>query len=155
MNYINQTLMQDVIEQNPFTTIFQNDTRPRSGKIKKPFYPENMVKNILKSYHNLQIYKQNIKLIPVCINYERVFEEQYLTTEAITGKMQPETTFISLMQKIFTMKPGKIGKIFVTYGQEIDLKKYVADFTGKGGEESAPIDFENLSMKLTQDLYFR
>ena len=89
--------MQDVIENNPFTTIFQNDVRPRSGKIKKPFYPENMVKNILKSYNNLQIYKQNIKLVPVCINYERVFEEQYLTTEAITGNFRPQTTFFSIM----------------------------------------------------------
>lgn len=90
-----------------------------------------MVKNILKSYHNLKIYKQNIKLIPVCINYERVFEEQYLTNEAITGIFNPETTFVSIMKKILTMKKGKLGKIFVKYAEPIDLKKYVADFKEK------------------------
>jgi len=28
--------MQDVIENNPITTIFQNDERPRNGKFNQP-----------------------------------------------------------------------------------------------------------------------
>lgn len=54
------------------------------------------------------------------------------------------------MQKIFTMQSGKLGKIFVKYGEEIDLKKYVTDFTEQNkNKQGGPIDFENLSMKLT------
>ena len=34
--YINQMLMQDVIENNPLTTVFQNDERPLAGKFGVP-----------------------------------------------------------------------------------------------------------------------
>ena len=36
INYVNQCLVQDVIENNPITTIYQNDYRLRSGKFNDP-----------------------------------------------------------------------------------------------------------------------
>jgi len=32
LQYVNQILLQEVIKNNPITTIFQNDKRPLSGK---------------------------------------------------------------------------------------------------------------------------
>lgn len=54
INYVNQTLIEEVIGNNSITTCFQNEIRPRNGKIKKPFYPDYMVKNVLKAYTNLK-----------------------------------------------------------------------------------------------------
>jgi glycerol-3-phosphate O-acyltransferase len=53
------------------------------------------------------------------------------------------------MQKIITMPKGKLGKVFVKYCEPIDLNDYVADYSRKNSK----IDFEQLSMQLTNDLY--
>lgn len=71
--------------------------RPRVGKIKKPLYPDYMVKNVLKAFNNVKKLTNNIKLVPVCINYERLFDASYLADEAKLGTFKPGTTFVSLM----------------------------------------------------------
>jgi len=40
--------MQDVIQQNQITTIFQNDERPRQGKFGEPLFADYMVKLLMK-----------------------------------------------------------------------------------------------------------
>jgi hypothetical protein len=40
MNYVNHSLLQEVLEHNVITTLFQNDERIRSGKFSLPIYPE-------------------------------------------------------------------------------------------------------------------
>ena len=56
VNYINQALLEDVIENNLVTTIYQNDERPRSGKFNLPLYPDTSIKLLLKSYLGLKKY---------------------------------------------------------------------------------------------------
>ena len=51
VNYINYALIQEVIQDNPVTVIYQNDIRSRSGKFNMPLYPDNMVKILLKAYN--------------------------------------------------------------------------------------------------------
>jgi len=53
MNYVNQSLFQEVLEHNVITTLFQNDERIRSGKFNLPIFGENSIKLLLKSYNNL------------------------------------------------------------------------------------------------------
>ena len=49
-NYVNASLLQEVMEHNPFTTVFLNDTRPRSGKFNEQVRPDIMIKLLLKCY---------------------------------------------------------------------------------------------------------
>ncbi len=51
INYVNQSLLQDVVEANSITTVFQNDERPRSGKFGMPRHPDNMIKSLIKVSH--------------------------------------------------------------------------------------------------------
>lgn len=47
ISYVNQALLQDVLMDNPITTVFQNDERSRSGKFSLPNYADNMVNSLL------------------------------------------------------------------------------------------------------------
>ena len=157
INYINQALIQDVIENNHITTIFQNDTRPRSGKFNQPLNPDMMIKMVLKAYRNLQKLKYDIKIVPVCINYDRIFDISFLVGEMVSGEFKPGTTLIDVAQRILKMEEGKLGKIFVKYVEPIDLNEYVNLYmetvADKNAKKLSPTDFESLSLKLTKDLY--
>ena len=65
--------------------------------------------------------KYKIKIVPVCINYERVFDSKYFQDDVYTGSFKPGTTLIDLMHKVFSMRKGKLGKVFVNYADAIDL----------------------------------
>jgi len=52
-NYVNQSLFQEILENNPITTFFQNDDRLRTGKINMPLYPDQSIKILLKTCENL------------------------------------------------------------------------------------------------------
>lgn len=47
------------------------------------------------------------------------------------------------------MSEGVLGKVFVKYSDPIDLNEYVTNYF----KNNSKIDFEKLSMKLTNDLY--
>ena len=86
MNYVNQALFQEVLQHNVITTLFQNDERLRSGKFNMPIFADNSIKLLLKSFKNLKKMKYDIRIVPVCINYDRVFEASNLSNEMISGK---------------------------------------------------------------------
>jgi glycerol-3-phosphate O-acyltransferase len=90
-----------------------------------------MVKNVLKSFNNLKKLAHNVKIVPVSINYERLFDASYLADEAKLGTFKPGTTFVSLMNTIMTMKQGHMGKVFIKYGEPIDLNQYVENHVSK------------------------
>lgn len=144
MNYVNQSLFQEVLEHNVITTLFQNDERLRSGKYNLPLSPENSVRMLLKSIKNLQRLKYNVQLVPVCVNYDRLFDSSYLSTEMISGEFQ-NTTLFDLLKKIFSMREGKMGKVFVKYAEPIDLQSYM--------QQHASDSFDEMSLRLTRDLY--
>lgn len=85
MNYVNHTLFQEVLENNVVTTLFQNDERIRSGKFSMPIYPEMSIQMLLKAHKKMQSLKYDIKIVPVCVNYDRIFDHSYLATEMISG----------------------------------------------------------------------
>ena len=147
--------MQEVIENNSITTIFWNDMRPRSGKFNVPMDPEKMIKFLLKSYLNMRKLKYDFKLVPVCINFDRIFESSYLANEIITGEFKPGTTLAKVLYQIIQSQSEKLGKCFVKYTEPIDLRDYllkrgVSDDTL---HDETQFNFEALSMQLTSDLY--
>jgi len=133
-----------VLEHNSVTTLFQNDERLRNGKLNLPIKAENSIKLLLKSYTNLLKNKLNIKIVPVHISYDRIFEASYLANEVVSGKFS-NFNFVELMQNIFKMRKGKLGKVFVKYAPEIDLGEYI--------NSSSSLGMDELSLKLTRDLY--
>lgn len=88
MNYVYQSLLEEVVSANPITTLFQNDERIRSGKYSYPLYPDNSIRLLLKAYQRLRKYKYNIHLVPVCMNYDRLFDASYLANEMVSGKFE-------------------------------------------------------------------
>ena len=77
-----------MLENNSITTIYQNDSRIRSGKIHPPQNSDQSVKMLIKSFFNLQKLKFNVKIVPVCINYDRIFDSHYLANEMISGRFR-------------------------------------------------------------------
>ena len=51
-----------------------------------PVLADNSIKLLLKSFKNLKKMKQDIRVVPVCINYDRLFEASHLANEMISGK---------------------------------------------------------------------
>jgi glycerol-3-phosphate O-acyltransferase len=82
---------------------------------------------LLKSFENMQKLKFNIKIVPVCINYDRIFDSHYLANEMISGKFRHLNT-PELMRRIYNKRKGKLGKIFVKYAEPIDLNNYIDQY---------------------------
>lgn len=100
--------------------MFQNDERLRTGKFTMPVFGEMSTKLLIKSFHNLQKFKYDIHVVPVCINYDRIFEASYLANEMISGKFK-NMNMTQLINHIYSMRKGKLGKVFVKYADPIDL----------------------------------
>jgi glycerol-3-phosphate O-acyltransferase len=98
-----------------------------------------MIQLLLKSHFRLLKQKFNIKLVPVCINQDRIVEANFLVTEMQSGKFKPGTTLVKMMQHVIMQEKGCLGNVFVKYGEPIDLNQYVGDGS----------DFEDLAMRLT------
>ena len=92
---------------------------------------------------------KTVHLIPVAINYERVFEVRNLATEMVSGKV-PRLSLYSLLNMIGSEKQGKLGRVFVNFGRSINLKEYLKNIN------MPLINFENIdeaSLRLSEKLY--
>lgn len=98
---------------------------------------------LIKAHQKLVNLKYDIKIVPVCVNYDRLFDQSYLATEMISGKFQ-NINMTQLLKKIYDMRKGKLGKVFVKYGEPIDLTTYIEKHNGSK---------ESVSLTLTRDLY--
>jgi glycerol-3-phosphate O-acyltransferase len=126
--------------------------RSRSGKFNVPMNPEKMIKYLLKSYLNMRMLKFDIKIVPVCINFDRIFESSFLASEIITGQFKPGTTLFGVLYQILQSKKEKLGKVFVKYAEPIDMREYLQS-QGINELDEQSINIEAVSMQLTKDLY--
>ena len=49
INYVNQALFEEVISKNQITSVYQNDSRVRSGKISEPLSADNSIQWLLRA----------------------------------------------------------------------------------------------------------
>ena len=63
-------------------------------------------------------------LVPVTINYERVFEMGNLALEMVSGEI-PEESTLGLFQRIQRESGGKLGRASVIFGNSLDLKDWI------------------------------
>ena len=87
-----------------------------------------MVKNLLNSWDNLKKLKYNLIIVPVCINYDRIFDSKYFQEDVMKGIFKPGTTLFDIMHMIYSMRQGKIGKVFINYAQPIHIDEYYQQF---------------------------
>lgn len=95
---------------------------------------ESIIKILIKAADHCKKMKQDIKIVPVCINYDRIFDAGYLSEENLKGVFHPGTTLIDVMGKLATFNQDKLGKVFVKFCEPIDVKEYVSKNTPKINE---------------------
>jgi glycerol-3-phosphate O-acyltransferase len=130
--------------------LFQNDIRLRSGKLSQPTETDVGVLWMLQTYFtNMQQDGKTVHVVPVSINYERVFEVRNIAIEMVSGKV-PRLSFLQLMNMLQVETKGKLGRCFVNYGRVINLREYLKNI-------SLPqITHENLedaSLRVSEKLY--
>ena len=65
-----------------------------------------MVKILLKSIQNIQKMTYDVHLVPVSIDYERVFDLQYLSDEILAGAFKPGLSLVEVVKKVAKMRQG-------------------------------------------------
>jgi glycerol-3-phosphate O-acyltransferase len=63
--------------------------------------------------------------VPVCINYDRIIDINFLISEMESGQFTPGTTLIKMMLNVVSKEKGCLGNVFVRYEDPIDLNQYV------------------------------
>ena len=101
ISYVNQALLQEVIMDNPITTIFQNDERSRSGKLSSPNFADLMVRYLLNAQFELMKLKYDVKVVPVCIAHDRIFDSKMLSRDVREGIFSKDQNLYSIMRKVF------------------------------------------------------
>ena len=87
-------------------------------------------------------------LIPVAINYDRLFEIRNLATEIVSGD-QRKINMLDLRNMINSSSAQTVGKVYVTFGKEINLKEYFKE------RDLAPLNqanFDKAALGLTSHL---
>jgi glycerol-3-phosphate O-acyltransferase len=70
--------------------------------------------------------KYNIKVVPISLMYDRIFDSGLFAKEILSGKFEDMNVF-ELLKTVYKMPAGKIGKIFVKYHDPIDINQYVRE----------------------------
>ena len=122
----------------------QSAFRTRSGKVSQPIKHDDSIEWILSAYEKLKVKNLNFKIVPVSINYDRIFDEALLAMEMVTGEFENLTSY-QLLQKILNDHKDKLGKVFVKYSDPIDLHEFENLNPNKTLNEKA--------MLLTQSFY--
>ena len=92
----------------------------------------------------MKVKNLNFKIVPVTINYDRIFDEALLAQEMVTGEFEDMSTF-DVFKKIVNGPKNKLGKVFVKYSEPIDLKNYL--------EQNKKQSLNETAMQLTQHMY--
>lgn len=90
-------MFEDTVINNPITSIYQKNSRIRSGKISMPLEADDSIQWILRAIkNNPKLDRLNIYVAPVAINYERLFDTSLFGEELVTGKNVDINVFQSL-----------------------------------------------------------
>ena len=82
------------------------------------------VRWLLEAFLNLNKIGKNIVIVPIMINYDRIYEQNNLSIEMVSGKKK-EYNLFSALQRILSSGQDSLGQVFVKYLDPIDLKSYL------------------------------
>ena len=92
-NYINQAVLKELISKDQVTTVYQNGERFRSGKLFRKGTADMAIRWLLEAFSSLQHEGRNLKIVPVNVSYDRIYECHNLATEMINGHRNYYTMF--------------------------------------------------------------
>ncbi len=100
----------------------------QSGKCTQPFVSDISVEWLMQAYmSSLSREGKNIHLIPVAINYDRLFEIRNLATEIVSGETGEFSMFtVRRMLAEQCIDDGAVGKIYLTFGKSVSMSDYLA-----------------------------
>lgn len=74
----------------------------------------------------MQLEGKTVHLVPVAINYDRLFEIRNIATENVSG--DPGTLKMTDVHRMISDQSTQtLGKVYMTFGQEVDLAKYLQE----------------------------
>jgi len=76
--------------------LYQNSQRLRSGKINRKHEADMSVRWLLEAFLNLQKMNKNIFIVPIMMNYDRIYEQNNLSIEMISGKKKEYNIYTAL-----------------------------------------------------------
>lgn len=72
---------------------------------------------------SMQAEGKNVKIVPLALNYERVFEMRNLAIEMTSGNV-PKLRLLEIESMIRKM-PGNLGRTLCVFGEPISLKDHL------------------------------
>lgn len=119
--------------------------RSRTGRLLLP--KMGIVKYLVRAYHELGL--KDLQFVPVYIGYDQVIEQAGYLRE-IKGETKRESRLRTLprWQRLIT---DQYGKIYLSFGEPIGLKKYLEENVEQAGEES-DAGYENLGYALVREI---
>lgn len=152
-NYINSTLLKEIIENNKVTTLMQNRCRFRSGKLHQRNEADMSIKWLLDAYTNLVGLKKDVVIVPVMLCYDRVYEQNNIAEEMITAQKKLYNAnyglFGTIKNALFTPE-NNFGDIYVKHLEPINLSNYLSEKIGQSLVTQE--NFESAALKLSQEL---
>jgi len=112
------------LEHNKFTVLFQNEERLRSGKYSQTRQAEKSVKWLLDAYMSMSSMAKSLVIVPVHVSYDRVFEQENLATEMISGENR-HMTGLQVFGELFNHYDGQLGSIYVKYLEPIPVHDFL------------------------------
>ena len=94
--------------------------------------------------------KYDIKIVPVCINYDRVFDVNFFSEETPNGEFKPDITLMNVVGKIMSMNKGKLGKVFVKYDDPIDLNEYMNSYRNENIKHRMEIQLHSERVSISE-----
>lgn len=131
-SYLTQALIREILQgsQNRLLILFQNDERMRSGRFNQPTMADISIEWLMQIFlSTMQAEGQNFHIIPVAINYDRLFEIRSLTEEIVSEHRQGQNlsqSILSLYRMIKSQTGQKMGRMYMTFGEAISMKDYLA-----------------------------
>ena len=122
--YLQSSLLKETIEHNQVTMIYQNNQRIRSGKLNRKVTADMSVRWILEAFLNLNKMGKNIVVVPIMLNYDRIWEGSNLSIEMVSGKRKEYNLFTALT-RMLSISEDSLGQVYVKYLDPIDLKTYL------------------------------
>jgi glycerol-3-phosphate O-acyltransferase len=97
---------------------------------------------------NMKSMAKNLVIVPVNVSYDRVFEQQNLATEMISGESR-HISGLQVFGELFNHFDGQLGSVYVKYLEPIPVHEFLVQ---NGYDNLQHEDQEQASQKLTNSL---
>ena len=142
-------MIREILSTDKLLIMFQNDERMRSGRFIEPTVSDISIEWLMQAYlASLQKEGKNIHVLPVAINYDRLFEIRNLAQE-IVSSASDKLSMVTVLRMLKEQSGQSAGKVYMTFGQPISMQRFLIN------HKFLPLTQKNLdeaSLQMTQHL---